>query len=173
MERRARSKFVFPVGSLVDGGLNPRISGAVSKIGTKFAVKSTVARRLGDGPMSTPSAAGGGGQRPAFTGVHRPVKIVHRGPWHGGMRHALPMVVHSPERTPRRICADSRRRQQLALSFASVTTSRPCYVASPASSNAACGFPRTALSCLLRLNMASDLLFYPIFHEAEALAGVP
>jgi hypothetical protein len=30
------------------------------------------ARRRGDRPLSTPQAAGGGGQRPAFTGVYRP-----------------------------------------------------------------------------------------------------
>src|SRR5208282_4657312 len=64
--------------SLVDGGLNPRISGGGPKVGTNFAVDLLAGRMRDDRPLSTPQAAGGGGQRPAFTGVYRPARIVNR-----------------------------------------------------------------------------------------------
>src|SRR5271168_4360361 len=54
--------------SAVNGGLNPRISGAGLKIGTKLAVELLAARGRGDGHLSTPRAAGGGGQRCAWHG---------------------------------------------------------------------------------------------------------
>ncbi len=54
---------------IVDGGRNPRIDGGVGKTGTELAVESTVATGLPGSPLSMPSAAEGGGQRPAFTGV--------------------------------------------------------------------------------------------------------
>ena len=60
---------------LVDGGLDPRISGGARKVGTNFAVDLLAARTRDDRPLSTPQAAGGGGQRPAFTGVYRPATI--------------------------------------------------------------------------------------------------
>src|SRR5208282_5443471 len=62
----------------VDGGLNPRISGGGPKVGTNFAVDLLAGRMRDDRPLSTPQAAGGGGQRPAFTGVYRPARIVNR-----------------------------------------------------------------------------------------------
>jgi hypothetical protein len=64
--------------SNVNGGLNPRISGAALKIGTRFAVELLATRGRGDRALSTPQAAGGGGRRPAFTAVYRPARIVRR-----------------------------------------------------------------------------------------------
>src|SRR5215467_3404984 len=107
----------------------------------------------------------------------------------------------------------------LALSFASVTLSRPCHVSSPRHVERSVRISRTALSCLLHLkgygtyllgdfrrwppnlvaivqpqrfvqplptpplpaealavpgprHMAPDLLFHPVFNEAEARAGI-
>jgi hypothetical protein len=60
---------------IVDGGLDPRISGGARKVGTNFAVDLLAAETRDDRPLSTPEAAGGGGQRPAFTGVYRPATI--------------------------------------------------------------------------------------------------
>src|SRR5208337_3824396 len=65
----------------VDGGLNPRLSGGGAKTGTNFAAELLAARVRGDRSLSTPQAAGGGGQRPAFTGIYRPTKIGRRDRW--------------------------------------------------------------------------------------------
>ena len=40
----------------------------------KFCRELLAARVRSDGSLSTPQAAGGGGQRPAFTGIGRPLK---------------------------------------------------------------------------------------------------
>ena len=40
----------------------------------KFCRELLAARVRSDGSLSTPQAAGGGGQRPAFTGICRPLK---------------------------------------------------------------------------------------------------
>src|SRR5271165_1618789 len=69
------------LGGLVDGGLNPRLSGGGAKTGTNFAAELLAARVRGDRSLSTPQAAGGGGQRPAFTGIYRPAKIGRRDRW--------------------------------------------------------------------------------------------
>src|SRR5208337_3166072 len=69
------------VGSFVDGGLNPRLSGGAPKTGTNFAAEFLAARVRSDRSLSTPQAAGGGGQRPAFTGIYRPAKISRRDRW--------------------------------------------------------------------------------------------
>ncbi len=66
---------------LVDGGLNPRLSGGGAETGTNFAAELLAARVRGDRFLSTPQAAGGGGQRPAFTGIYRPAKIGRRDRW--------------------------------------------------------------------------------------------
>ena len=55
--------------AVVDGGQNPRKSGAGRKTGTNLAVDLFTAYGLGGKPLSTPLAAEGGGRRPAFTGV--------------------------------------------------------------------------------------------------------
>ncbi len=47
---------------------------AALKTGTKFAAELLAARVRGDRSLSTPQAAGGGGQRPAFIGIYRPLK---------------------------------------------------------------------------------------------------
>ena len=44
-------------GGSVDGGVNPRKSGAGRKVGTKIAVEQFEANGLGGGPLSMPSAA--------------------------------------------------------------------------------------------------------------------
>jgi len=49
---------------IFEGGLNPRVSGAASKMDTNFAVELLAARGRGDRSLSTPHAAGGGGRRP-------------------------------------------------------------------------------------------------------------
>ena len=51
---------------------------AALKVGTNSAIDLLAARRRGDRPLSTPQAAGGGGQRPAFTGVYRAAGIIRR-----------------------------------------------------------------------------------------------
>ena len=65
----------------VDGGLNPRLSGGGAETGTNFAAELLADRVRGDRFLSTPQAAGGGGQRPAFTGIYRPAKIGRRDRW--------------------------------------------------------------------------------------------
>src|SRR4051794_30569851 len=52
----------------VDGGLNPRKSGAGRKVGTGLAVTPSEPRGWPANLLSTPSAAEGGGRRPGFTG---------------------------------------------------------------------------------------------------------
>src|SRR5271166_5691553 len=81
---------------VVDGCLNPRLSGAGSNLPEELAAPTWLhsfllkpfipchrtdggQRRLGDGPLSRPSAAEGGGRRPAFTVVRRPAYNRHRG----------------------------------------------------------------------------------------------
>ena len=55
--------------------------GGGAKTGTNFAAELLAARVRGDRSLSTPQAAGGGGQRPAFTGIYRPAKISRRDRW--------------------------------------------------------------------------------------------
>jgi hypothetical protein len=57
----------------VDGGENPRKSGAGPKAGTRFAVDLFVAKRQGGKPLSTPSAAEGGGRSPVRGGSQQEV----------------------------------------------------------------------------------------------------
>jgi hypothetical protein len=86
----------------VNGGRNPRNSGDELKTGTLFAVKSMVATALTGGPLSMPSAAEGGGRRPAFTEAYRSAKIGHRGRWQDASPDVeLPVVVIS-DRVSRR-----------------------------------------------------------------------
>ena len=54
--------------SAVDGGQNPRTMGDMQKAGTELAVTPPGQRGRTAGRLSTPSAAGGRGRRPAFTG---------------------------------------------------------------------------------------------------------
>jgi hypothetical protein len=73
------------------------------------------ARRRGDRPLSTPRAAGGGGQRPAFIGVYRPPESARRD-WCMVALGTLPPLVNirwSGQRV-RRIGADSRRGQHFS-----------------------------------------------------------
>ena len=51
----------------VDGGQDPRLNGAEAKVGTRLAVTPSEPKGWRAGPLSTPSAAEGGGRRPAFT----------------------------------------------------------------------------------------------------------
>lgn len=114
MRHRASSKqllFVVTVGD-VDGGLNPRLSGAVRKIGTKLAVERFVAKGLQDRPLSTPSAAEGGGPKAS---VYRGLSPSHNLPSRSVtdcVRATASTVIACVEWNARRICADSRRRQQ-------------------------------------------------------------
>ena len=69
----------------VDGGVNPRKSGDDRKSGTRIAAPdrppgrlSIRCKRLFGGPLSTPSAAEGGGRRPAFTEGCRTVILDHQ-----------------------------------------------------------------------------------------------
>ena len=69
---------------VVDGGPNPRKSGAGPKTGTELAVEPLVARLLAGRPLSMPKPPLGGGRRPAFTGAYQPATI---GPEVGGWMH--------------------------------------------------------------------------------------
>ncbi len=69
----------------VDGGLNPRKSGAGPKTGTELAVEPLVARSLAGRSLSMPKPPRGGGRRPAFTGAYQPATI---DPEVGGWMHS-------------------------------------------------------------------------------------
>src|SRR5277367_6288487 len=69
----------------VNGGPNPRKSGAGRKIGMTFAVGVSLSLPSFDqqptaacSHLSTPSAAEGGGRRPAFTGGWHAATLGHR-----------------------------------------------------------------------------------------------
>lgn len=64
LEVAAAARAVWPV----DGGQNPHINGDKPKAGTEFAVAPPGQRGWTADRLSTPSAAEGGGRRPAFTG---------------------------------------------------------------------------------------------------------
>ena len=74
-----------------DGGQNPHINGDKPKAGTEFAVAPPGPRGWTAGRLSTPSAAEGGGRRPAFT-------------WGQPSRHNRPPGVGArlPDGIPRR-----------------------------------------------------------------------
>src|SRR5208337_1776043 len=99
-------------GPIVDGGLNPRLSGGGAETGTNFAAEFLAARVRGDRSLSTPQAAGGGGQRPAFTGIYRPAKISRRDRWRWQHRIFSYPEYSAIRLAGRRISADSHRRQQ-------------------------------------------------------------
>jgi hypothetical protein len=69
---------------IVDGGLNPRKSGAGLKLGTGLAVEPLVARLRAGRFLLMPKPPLGGGRRPAFTGAYQPATI---GPAVGGWMH--------------------------------------------------------------------------------------
>ena len=57
MDRRQRGLGAAVRAAVVDGGENPRKSGARPKVGTRFAVNLIAANRLGGKPLSMPLAA--------------------------------------------------------------------------------------------------------------------
>jgi len=94
----------------VDGGQNPRINGDERKAGTVLAVTPSEPKDWTTGPLSTPSAAEGGGRRPAFTGG---LPSRHTGrPGDGACLPDSSTAQHrgDPVTKTRRLDADLRRR---------------------------------------------------------------
>jgi hypothetical protein len=69
-------------------------------------------KMLAGSPLSMPRAAEGGGRRPAFTGDYQPVTIGHRDRWLSASDRAFLVDNTVQQRTARRSCAGSCRRQQ-------------------------------------------------------------
>ena len=94
----------------MDGGQNPRLNGDERKAGTVLAVTPSEPKGWTAGGLSTPSAAEGGGRRPAFTGG-QPSRHTGR-PGDGACLPDGSPVGHrgAPVTKTRRLDADSRRR---------------------------------------------------------------
>ena len=110
------------LGSGVDGGVNPRKSGAGRKVGTKIAVEQFEANGLGGGPLSMPSAAVRRWPKASIYGVCHPVTIDDRDWWLLDQFSFSTAVCGLTERIARRICAVFHRRQQAEMGRISMAT---------------------------------------------------
>jgi len=113
---------------VVDGGLNPRKSGAGPKTGTELAVEPLVARSLAGRSLSMPKPPLGGGRRPAFTGAYQPATI---DPEVGGWMHFW-QLSSSVIAVYARIYAAANTRPRPCRGHTRCGRGRPSYAGSPA-----------------------------------------
>ena len=108
------------VAAFVDGGLNPRLSGAALKTGTKFAANSWRPECGAMDPCQRrkPPEAVAKGQ---FYRDLSPAKIGHRDRWRCSIACSPTQNIQRSGRQARRISADSHRRQQ-AFDGGSITS---------------------------------------------------